>query len=245
MKRLPAARSSLLAAGLVVQAAASPGALPAQTVSLIGGVNVTVMANVELSDRYDPFDQSVAPNLGVGGNFRLSPPEALQSLWVQLSAVYAPKGAVMGRSERTDTLAEPDDGIDFQLDYVDLALLADMRFPSVVDGVFIHFLVGPSLGVLLSCDVVQPGVDDEPPLIETCIGEEGGEGVSASRFRRLDSGVVGGVGLEFSLAERVQLHASAQWTIGLEYIDVVDEPELPALKNRAVALRAALAVPLG
>ena len=247
MKRRYRAHSYLLALGVAACAVSSPGPLSAQTISLIAGANMTVLANVDINPRYAPFDQSYGPNLGVGASFRLSPPEALQSLWAQLSAVYAHKGAVMQPSSALDEY----EGLDFRLDYVDLALLADMRFPSIVDGIFIHFLVGPSLGVLLSCEVAEAGTEDDPPPPQPCLGDVEEQG-SFWSFRRLDAGFVGGAGLEVALTERVELHASAQWTIGLGYVDevynpgMVDDPALaPALKNRALSLRAALAVPLG
>ena len=244
MKRRSRARSYALALGVAACAASSPGLLSSQTISLIAGANMTILANLDGDPRYDPFDRSYGPNLGAGASFRLSPPEALQSLWAQFSAVYARKGAVM---TSTSPLGE-DAGVDFRLDYMELALLADMRFPSIVDGIFIHFLVGPSLGVLLSCEIAEGGTDGDPPP-QSCLGDVEGRG---PLFKRLDAGVVGGAGLEITLTERVDLHASAQWTIGLGYADKVSNPDMvddpalaPALKNRALSLRAALAMPIG
>lgn len=240
--------SYLTALGAAMCTVSSPGLLSSQTVSLIAGANMTVLANVDQNhERYDGFDPSYGANLGVGASFRLSPPEANESLWAQFSAVYAHKGAVM----RPNSPLEEYEGLDFRLDYMEIALLADMRFHSIVDGIFVHFLVGPSLGVLLSCEVAEPRGDDEPPHLTRCLGDVGEEGLPWG-FRRLDAGVAGGAGLEVALTERVELHASAQWTFGLGYVDteydtgIVDGPTLvPALKNRAVSLRAALAVPLG
>ena len=243
----PAARGPLMASAVAACAVSLPGALSSQTLSLIAGANMTILANVDINPRYDPFYRSYGPNLGVGASFRLSPPEAPQSLWAQLSAVYAHKGAVMRPSSPLEEYA----GLDFRLDYLELALLADMRFPSIVDGVFIHFLVGPSLGVLLSCEVGAADTEGDPPPPEPCLGDAEERGPFWS-FGRLDAGVGGGAGLEVALTERVDLHASAQWTIGLGYVDEVDNPDMvdnpalaPALKNRALSLRAALAVPLG
>ena len=245
MKRWSRAHSYPMALGVAACAVSSPGLLSSQTISLIAGANRTVLANVDLNRRYDPFYPSYGPNLGAGASFRLSPPEALQSLWAQFSAVYAHKGAVMRPSSALDG------GLDFRLDYMDLALLADMRFPSIVDGIFIHFLVGPSLGVLLSCEVAELSTDGDPPQPQPCLGDVEELG-SPWSFRRLDAGVGGGVGLEVALTESVELHASAQWTIGFGYVDEVRNPDMvddaalaPALKNRALSLRAALAVPLG
>ena len=54
----------------------SPGLLSSQTISLIAGANMTVLANVDQNhERYDGFDPSYGANLGVGTSFRLSPPE--------------------------------------------------------------------------------------------------------------------------------------------------------------------------
>ncbi len=248
MKRRSRTHSYLMALGMAACVVSSPGFLSSQTISLIAGANMTVLANVDQNhERYDGFDPSYGANLGVGASFRLSPPEADESLWAQFSAVYARKGAVM----RPNSALDESEGLDFRLDYMELALLADMRFHSIVDGIFIHFLVGPSLGVLLSCEVVEPSGDDEPPHLTGCLGGVAEE-ASPWGFRRLDTGVVGGVSLEVALTERLGLHASAQRTFGLGYADTEydagteDGPVLvPALKNRALSLRAALAVPLG
>ena len=244
MKRRSRAHSYLMALGAAC-AVSSPGLLSSQTISLIAGANMTVLANVDQNhERYDGFDPSYGANLGVGASFRLSPPETNESLWAQFSAVYAHKGAVM----RSNSPLDEYEGLDFRLDYMELALLADMRFPSILDGIFIHFLVGPSLGVLLSCEIAEASTEDEPPPSQPCLGDVEEQGPWS--FRRLDAGVIGGAGLEVALAERLELHASAQRTFALGYADteydtgIVDDPLAPALKNRALSLRVALAVPL-
>lgn len=247
MKRRSRAHSYPMALGVAACAVSSPGLLSSQTISLIAGANMTVLANVDQNhERYDGFDPSYGANLGAGASFRLSPPETNESLWAQFSALYAHKGGVMRPSSPLDE----NQGLDFRLDYVELALLADMRFHSIVDGIFIHFLVGPSLGVLLSCEVVEPSGEDEPPHLTRCLGDVGEQG-SPWGFRRLDAAVGGGVGLEIALTERVALHASAQRTFGLGYVDTEYDTGIedgvilvPALKNRTLSLRAALAVPL-
>lgn len=220
MKRLPVL---CLATALFLP----PTTVSAQhTISLLGGMNLTVIAQRATDDIVQVgFHRTTGLNLGLAGSFMLSPPETRHTLHVQLAATYSQKGAELGRP-----------GLDHQLDYLDLALLADMRFQSIVDGVFLHFLLGPALGRLMSCNGVRAATDDTPGSSTPC--EEG-------RFRNLDYSIVVGSGLEFAFADRVRVTTSFLYTIGLGYLDHGEEFEAGTMKNRALTLRAALGFPIG
>ena len=196
------------------------------TISLLGGVNMTIIANQTMDDRYPvAFVRATGANLGIAASFMVSPPDARQTLSFQLSGTYSEKGAMLGNP-----------GIDFQMDYLELTLLADAKFPSIVDGVFIRFLLGPALGWLRSCRRYVPATDDSPEKSSDC--EEG-------EFRNRDHAFVAGSGLEFRLIDRLWLTTSFLYTIGLGYINYVDEFVDGSLKNRALTLRAGLSIPIG
>lgn len=220
MKRLPIL---LLATVLFFPATA----VSAQhTISLLGGMNLTVIAQKSTDEIVQVgFHRTTGLNVGLAGSFMLSPPETRHTLHVQLAGVYSQKGAELGRP-----------GLDHRLDYLDLALLADMRFQSIVDGVFLHFLLGPALGWLMSCQAVLDATDESPASTTPC--KEG-------MFRNLDYSIVGGSGIEFAFADRVRVTTSFLYTIGLGYIDHGDEFEAGTMKNRALTLRAAVGFPIG
>lgn len=196
------------------------------TISLLGGMNLTVIAQKATDDIVRVgFHRTTGLNVGLAGSFMLSPPETRHTLHVQLTGVYSQKGAELGRP-----------GLDHQLDYLDLGLLADMRFRSVVDGVFIHFVLGPALGWLMSCQGVRAATDDNPGSTTAC--EEG-------KFRSLDYSIVGGSGVEFAFVDRLRVTTSFLYTIGLGYIDHGDEFEAGTMKNRTLTLRAGVGFPIG
>lgn len=196
------------------------------TIALLGGMNLTIMANQSMDPRYPvAFQRGTGANLGLAASYMLSPPETRQTLSLQLAGTYSQKGAALGNP-----------GIDFRMDYLELALLADAKFPSIVDGVFIRFLLGPALAWLLSCQRDFPPDEDGPGMTNDC--EEG-------EFRDRDHAVVAGTGLEFRFIDRLWLTTSLLYTIGLGYINYVDEFVDGSLKNRAMTLRAGLSVPFG
>ena len=203
-----------------------PTAVSAQhTISLLGGMNLTVIANEAPELYLVSFQRVTGVNLGIAASLMLSPPDVRQTLSAQLAGTYSQKGALLG-----------EDGIGFRMDYLELALLADAKFPSIVDGLFIHFLIGPALGWLLSCHRDFPATDDRPAKSTPC--EEG-------EFRERDHAIAAGSGLEFGFADRLRVTTSFLYTIGLGHIDVGDEDQDPALKNRVLTLRAGLSYPIG
>ena len=196
------------------------------TVSLLGGMNLTVIAR----ESADPivqvgYQRATGLNLGLAGSFMLSPTESLHTLSLQLAGTYSQKGAKLGNP-----------GTDFQLNYLELALLAEMRFQTIVDGIFIQILLGPALGMLLSCQGVTAAANGTPASSSPC--EEG-------RFRDRDHAIAAGSGLEFAFTDRLRVATSFMYTIGLGYIDHSEEAEGGTEKNRALALRAGLVFPIG
>ena len=196
------------------------------TVSLLGGMNLTVIANHSTDGLYPvAFQRTTGANLGIATSFMLSPPDAGETLSLQLAGTHSQKGGILGEG-----------GVDFELDYLELALLANARFPSIVDGVFIRFFVGPALGWLRSCQRSRPATDDQPGTSNPC-----GEG----EFRSRDHSVVAGSGLELRFVDRLWVTTSFLYTIGLGYFDHGDENSDGVLKHRALTLRTGLSIPIG
>lgn len=196
------------------------------TISLLGGMNLTILANQAMDDRFPvAFQRATGANLGLAASYMLSPQDTRQTLSLQLAGTYSEKGAALG-----------DPGIDFRMDYLELALLADAKFPSIVDGIFVRFLLGPALAWLQSCQRNFPADDNRPAMSKEC---------EAGEFRDRDFAVVLGSGLEFRLVDRLWLTTSFLYTIGLGYINYVDEFVEGSLKNRALTLRAGISVPFG
>ena len=220
MKRLP-----ILCLTLVLLL--TPKAGSAQfTISLLGGMNLTVIAQQVTDDIVRVgFNRVSGLNLGLAASYRLSPPDARQTLSVQLAGTYSEKGAQLGSP-----------GIDYQMDYLEMALLTDMRFPLIVDGVFFHFLLGPALGWLMTCQRNHPATDNRPASSSDC--DEG-------EFRDLDYAVAVGSGLEFALSKRLRITTSFLYTIGLGYIDHTEDLEGGSQKNRGLTFRADVGFPIG
>ncbi len=231
----PAPRRSRCSGGLVHGLLATALLLPAadvsaqHTVSLLGGINLTVIANQSTDDRYPVgFQRTTGTNLGLAASFMLSPEDALHTLSAQLAGTYSEKGAWLGKGESR---------VDYQMDYLEVALLADMRFASIVNGVFIHFLIGPTLAWLRTCQRNFPASDDRPATSSACKDGD---------FRNRDHGIAVGSGLEFALTGALGVTASFMYGIGLSHVDQPrDEDIPPALKHRALTLRAALSYPIG
>jgi len=218
-------RLSVLSLAIVLLLPAT-AASAQHTVSLVGGMNLTIIANQSGDERYPvAFQRGTGANLGLAASYMLSPPDTRQTLSVLVTGAYSQKGAQLGNP-----------GIDFRMDYLELALLAEAKFPSIVDGIIIRFLLGPALAWLQSCQRDFPVTDDRRETTNEC--EEG-------EFRDRDHAVALGSGLEFRLIDRLWLTTSFLYTIGLGYINYVDEFVEGSLKNRALTLRAGLSVPFG
>lgn len=189
MKRLP---SILLAAGLLLPA---QSAFAQTTFSLHGGLNLAILSN-ESQDTILPFNylRIIRPHFGLSATFRLTPPERVNSLGIQLSGNYALRGAdVEGLSSGS-----------IRMNYLELAALFDVRVPLVVEPLAVHILIGPTLGWLMSCKREQPCHDDE--------------------FASLDYGLAFGGNLEIGVTERLGIMAGFLYSAGFSYADAGDDP---------------------
>ena len=192
MKRLP---GFLLAAAFLFPA---PSASAQTTLSLQGGLNVSVLNN-ELEDSVVPtnYVRIVQPTFGLSATFQLSPPESRSSLGVQLSAAYAPRGAdVQGLSTT---------GV--RLNYLELGALFDARVPLASESLAIHVLAGPAMGWLMSCE------RNEKP----CAQDE---------FNSLDFGLSFGGSLEIGLTDKVGIIGGFLYNAGFSYVDSRNDPAL-------------------
>jgi len=192
MKRLP---SFLLAAALLFPA---PSASAQTTLSLQGGLNVSVLNN-QFEDSILPVNyvRIVQPTFGLSATFTLSPPESRSSLGAQLSAAYAPKGADLQASSTGD----------IRLNYLELGALFDARVPLGSESLAVHILAGPALGWLMSCERSETSCTDE-------------------EFKTLDFGLSFGGSLEIGVTERVGIVGGFLYNAGLSYADSRDDPSL-------------------
>lgn len=223
MKRLPIL---CLMALLHLPAAAASAQ---HTISFLGGLNLTVIASQRQDDFISAgYQRTAGMNVGFAASYMVSPPDANETLSFQLAGTYTQKGALLGDTEDTR-----------DLDYLELALLADMRFPSIVDGIHIHFVAGPAVGWLLSCALSVGGVEGQDATSLPC---------ESGQFRARDHSIAAGAGLEFALTETIHVTTTFLYTIGLGYIDQivgVEGEDTGSLKNRALTVRAALGFPIG
>lgn len=189
MKRL---RSILLVAGLLLPASSASAQT---TFSLHGGLNLAVLTN-EIRDTVLPLNylRIAKPHFGLSATFRLTPPERVNSLGIQLSGSYAPRGAdVQGLSAGT-----------ISLNYLEVAALIDVRVPLVIEPLAVHVQAGPTLGWLMSCERENPCSDGE--------------------FNSMDYGLALGGNLEIALTDKMGVMAGFLYTNGLTYADGGDEP---------------------
>lgn len=189
MKRLP---SIFLAAGLLFPVSFASAQT---TFSLHGGLNLAVLSN-EIQDTVLPWNylRVVRPHFGLSATFRLTPPERVNSLGIQLSGSYAQRGAdVQGLSAGT-----------ISLNYLELAALIDVRAPLVVEPLAAHVQFGPALGWLMSCKREQPCSDGE--------------------FNARDYGLALGANLEIGLTDKLGVMAGFLYNAGLTYADAGEEP---------------------
>lgn len=207
MKRLPI----FLAAAAVLFPA--PPASAQTTLSLHGGLNLSVLSN-EVEDSLLPTNylRITRPQFGLSATYQLTPPDRINSLGVQLNGTYATRGADLQGLSRGS----------IRLDYLELAVLADVRVPLVVDPLAIHILFGPAFGWLMSCEREQPCLDGE--------------------FRSLDYGLSFGGNLEVGFTEAFGIMAGFQYNAGLSYADAGDNA---SRKNRTLALRGGILIPIG
>lgn len=189
MKRLP---SILLAAGLLLPA---PSAAAQTTLSVHGGLNLAILSS-EDKDSVIPLEYArvVRPQFGLSATLRLTPPERINSLGIQVSGTYAPRGAdVLGLSTAS-----------IRLNYLELAALIDVRVPLVIEPLAAHIQIGPALGWLMSCKREKPCLDGE--------------------FRSLDYGLAIGGNLEVELTDNLGIMGGFLYNAGFSYADGGDNP---------------------
>lgn len=207
MKRVS---SLFLAAALLVSASSASGQT---TFSVHGGVNLTVLSN-EIEDSILPLNylRVIQPQFGLSATYRLTPEEWTNSAGIQLNGTYAPRGAdVSGLSRGA-----------LRLNYLEMAVLLDVRVPLIIEPLVVHLLAGPAFGWLMSCEREKPCSDGE--------------------FRSLDYGLSFGGNLEVGLTDKLGLMAGFQYNAGLSYADAGANP---SRKNRTLALRGGLLFPIG
>lgn len=180
------------------------------TLSVHGGLNVSVLSN-EVEDSLLPTNylRISQPTFGLGATFRFTPPERT-SFGIQLNASYSPRGGDL----------EGISGVEVRMKYLELAALADMRVPLILEPVALHFLVGPTAGWLISCKRELSCADGE--------------------FRSLDIGLSFGGQLEVASEGGVGVTAGFQYNLGITHADAAE-----TIRHRAVALRGGIMFPLG
>ena len=178
-----------------------------------GGLNYTNLAGVDSQDD----NARIGFNAGV---FARTMPESPVGLQVEL--LYSTKG---NRTDYDAFFGLIDQEVDFNLNYLELPVMASIRLMDVVD-----LQVGGYAAYLLSANVKTSGD----------LGS-GSDEVDKDNFKSMDAGIVGGIG--FNVGETMQ--------IGIRYLhgltDVIDNADLSTVvgdaQNRCLQLY--LAVGLG
>lgn len=208
-------KSPFLHAALACGALFLAGAVQAQgpTFGVKGGLNYTNLAGVDSQDD----NARIGFNAGV---FARTMPESPVGLQVEL--LYSTKG---NRTDYDAFFGLIDQEVDFNLNYLELPVMASIRLMDVVD-----LQVGGYAAYLLNANVKTSGD----------LGS-GSEEVDKDNFQSMDAGIVGGVG--FNAGETLQ--------IGIRYLhgltDVIDNADLSTVVGDAQnrALQVYLAVGLG
>lgn len=218
MQRLPVL---VLAAALFLPGSSAFGQT---TLSLHGGLNLTILDDNFQDSVFVLYRERVTgTNVGLAATIQLSPSDRTNSLALQLSGTYAPKGSAHGGSKKIVT----------RLNYLELAALLDVRFPLRFGRLATHVSLGPAVGWLMSCEF---------EFQDTAGGIEKTSPCADGEFRALDFGLVVGGSLEVGLTDKLGIAAGVQYNVGVGYID---EFQGGTLKNRAVALRGGLLYSIG
>lgn len=191
---------------------ATPTFSQGPTFGLKGGLNYTNLAGLDADDN----NARVGFNAGV---FARTMPES--PVGVQLELLYSTKG---NRTTYNAFFGLVEQDVDFNLNYLELPVMASIRVMDVVD-----FQIGGYAAYLLSGKVKTSGD----------LGSGSGE-IDKSDFTSLDAGIVGGIG--FNVGENLQ--------IGMRYlhglVDVIDDSTLSAVvgdaQNRCLQVYLAVGV---
>lgn len=189
----------------------SPAALDAQGIRL--GPTIGLNSATLGGDDAEGVDSRISWLLGGFVNFDLSPNFALQP-----ELLYSRKGAKLDFDGDQATLA---------VDYIEIPVLAQIRFPS--QGVTPYFLVGPALSFKSGCEAQV---------------ESGGTEVSVDcseidvNLKDTDFSLIGGVGIEVR-----NFTASLRYDYGLSR--VIDDAGDIDVFNRTITLAVGYAFHLG
>ncbi len=242
MKRFP----TLLLPTLLTVVCLTPGApVHAQTtLSLTGGVNITSLDTDNDGTRSPGFESLARMSIGLAATLPVS-----DRFGLQLGGRYAQKGGRLDVLRLMEMMGDMFGGfeemppgaslyIDYEMDYVELSVLARVGFPLSGDRVSGHLLAGPALGLRSSCEgVVSISGPDRPALDQGVGCDEAG-----LDFRKIDVGLAGGAGIDIGLTDAVDAHLGLLYTLGLSN---VSDDLGGSVKHRALTIRAGLVLPIG
>lgn len=211
----------LLAAGLLLPGSSASAQT---TFSLHGGLNLSIIRDYHVdSVLVLNRERATGPNVGLAATFRVSPPDQVNSLALQLSGTYSRRGGARSLGQKITT----------RLDYVEIAALLDVRIPLIWEPLAVHVSAGGAAGRLMSCEFEFQDAEGRTERTTACADDE---------FRSLDFGLVGGGSLEIGATERLGVTVGFQYYHGLGFIDHFEEG---SLKNRSLSLRGGLLYPIG
>ena len=214
------------------------------TLSLTGGLNITSLDTDNDGTRAPGFESLTRMSIGVAATLPVS-----DRFGLQLGGRYAQKGGRLDVLRLMEMIGDMFGGfeemppgasldIDYEMDYVELSVLARVGFPLSGDRVSGHLLAGPALGLRSSCEgVVSISGPDRPALDQGAGCDEAG-----LDFRKIDVGLAGGAGIDIGLTDAVDAHLGLLYTLGLSHIS---DDLGGSVKHRALTIRAGLAFPIG
>lgn len=208
---------------LLIAAFFLPGAQVAHAqaeLSLTGGVSLSAEnGDAPVGGEFD----SVVTRMFVG--LAATIPVSDRRFGLQFGGRYAQKG---GGSRH---------GVDRHIhtEYVEFMALARATLSDDRDGVSVHLLAGPALGLLVGCrfDVEHFDRGDALNCDQAWV-----------HYRRLDVGLAGGAEIDIGLTDSVKARLGALYTHGLSDISKADERGDDTVRNRSLTIHAGLAVPL-
>ncbi len=242
MKRCPTLLGSMLLTAVVLTLGATP-VRGQTTLSLTGGVNITSLDTDSDGTRSPGFESLTRMSIGLAATLPVS-----DRFGLQLGGSYAQKGGRLDVLRLMEIVGDllsgfeemPPGGsldIDYEMDYVELSVLARVGFPLSGDRVSGHLLAGPALGLQSSCEgVVRISGPDRPALDPGAGCDEAG-----LDFRKIDVGLAGGAGIDIGLTDAFDAHVGLLYTLGLSHIS---DDLSGSVKHRALTIRAGLGVPI-
>ena len=230
------------------------------TISLMGGLNT---ASIDLETDAHPAS-SIQPvtrmSVGLAATFPTS-----ERFGIQLGGTYSQKGGGLEAQEDGATISSS-----IKFDYIEVTLLARMRFPLSGERVTAHLLAGPALGLQSSCQLAMsmppfplsgervtahllagPALGLQSSCQLAMSGRQGTVEVTSSSScdehylvaKDYDIGLAGGGGIGIGLTDQLQVTLGLLYTHGLSNID--DTGSAGTLRNRALTLRAGFDFPIG